>query len=263
LTLLFRAIDKDSDSYVNSKDVTDYCLSALQNVDHVTLDMIQNTVRGIFVDVNRGGPFDVLSEQEFIDYAEKNPDSLFSTWGKILQWKYLSSRGNTPADTPVKNTRDRDREKDDRREMHRAKTHDPRPGTLVVEEHDTAKKPENDTKITNNTKNDRKILSVISPRKDQRKSSLGLSDSEEIFQESKESKTPKKPKRNSKKGYKPITMVSSDSYWNLSPSHSSFGDKKDRRTFDDSSMIDLENTPRDFHEFIDDKKTEKKFTKFP
>lgn len=189
LALLFKAIDKDNDSYISCVDVIRYCSATLEKADQVSFEMIKNTVQGIFNDMNRSDPFDVCSEEEFIDYAEKNPECVFATWSRLLQWKFLSNSKGTPSDTP------KVYKSNSRREILRARTHDPRPNLLE------------DYKKTSEGKSDRRILSVISPRKDSKSKLLvpGQTDSDI------EDKYPKKQKRNShtRSLFKP-TIINSD-----------------------------------------------------
>jgi len=86
-SVLFNAIDRDNDKYISFKDVIEYCRLALSTVQTISLISIERTVRIIFNQMKRAGPFDVINIQEFTQYTQQHPDSLFGIWIKVLQWK--------------------------------------------------------------------------------------------------------------------------------------------------------------------------------
>jgi Ca2+-binding EF-hand superfamily protein len=90
-SLLFNAIDRDNDKYISSKDVIEYCRLALSNVQTISHLAIETTVKIIFDQMNRAGPFDVINIQEFTQYTQQHQESLFGTWTRVLQWKKTSS----------------------------------------------------------------------------------------------------------------------------------------------------------------------------
>jgi len=86
-SLLFNAIDLDGNDYISCNDVITYCRLALSHVQTVSLESIEKTVIAIFDHMNKNGPFDFINVQEFMQYAQQHPDSLFAIWGNVMQWK--------------------------------------------------------------------------------------------------------------------------------------------------------------------------------
>jgi len=62
-SLLFNAIDRDNDKYISLKDVIEYCRLALSNVQSISMLSIETTVKVIFEQMKRTGPFDVINIQ--------------------------------------------------------------------------------------------------------------------------------------------------------------------------------------------------------
>jgi len=130
-SLLFNSIDRDRDRYISCKDLIEYCRMALSRVQSISLLSIEKTVEAIFYHMNRGGPFDVINLQEFIQYTQQNPDSLFGIWTRVLQWK--KSVPPPPPPPPVilpsqpivDNTPTRNSSKRNRKEIIRSKTTGP------------------------------------------------------------------------------------------------------------------------------------------
>jgi len=212
LSFLFRAIDRDEDTYIQCKDAIEYCLLALSNVDQISQQNVVNTITAIFEVLNRNGPFDVINEEEFINYAQKNPDSVFGTWGKILQWKNSSrwTPTTSPPASPIKKI------SSSRKQMQRAKT-DGAHGTITSDRFD----------FKSNV-HGRSMIGMISPSKE-RTLTAKTSPATERPEET--------PVRRRKGGKAILSPYSQSDYCHI-PEHRIL-------TFGDGNVVDLDDDPEE------------------
>jgi len=221
LSFLFRAIDKDADSYIQCKDAIEYCLSALTNVDRISKKNVANTITSIFEDLNRNGPFDVITEEEFIDYAQKNPESVFGTWGKILQWKNPSQGRRTPTTSPPASPLKK--RSSSRKLMQRAKT-DGAHGTISKADSMREVKAANSDRFDFKANaHGRSMIGLISPSKERTLTAKSSPATERVEET---------PIRRKKGGKTHLSPYSQNDYWNI-PEHRIL-------SFGDGNVIDLD-----------------------
>lgn len=110
LSLLFHAMDVDNQGYLLQQNVIDYCSDILVGTRGLSFTKIRITVENMFTKMNRAGPLDGIDENEFISFADENPDCLFSIWAEILQYKIFFAENTQkhiiaiPALPPIPNS---------------------------------------------------------------------------------------------------------------------------------------------------------------
>eukprot|EP01125_Pyxidicula_operculata_P003190 TRINITY_DN1358_c0_g1_i3.p1 TRINITY_DN1358_c0_g1~~TRINITY_DN1358_c0_g1_i3.p1 ORF type:complete len:339 (-),score=79.21 TRINITY_DN1358_c0_g1_i3:195-1211(-) len=111
-------MDRDDDEYLKCEDIISYCSMVMDSVSyqdkrvfvhgssapHLSFKgendessrrrstmkvLIERCINKVFADMNRSGPFDAISLEEFIAYAVAHPDGLFAKWGNTLQFKLI------------------------------------------------------------------------------------------------------------------------------------------------------------------------------
>lgn len=84
---LFMAMDVDGDGNLRHSDAISYCKELLKSEPDMTVDIISQAVMEIFTELDRDGPVDAISLDEFLSYTGSHPDSLFGLWCDLLRFK--------------------------------------------------------------------------------------------------------------------------------------------------------------------------------
>lgn len=81
------AMDVDGDGNLRHSDAISYCKDLLKSEADMTEDIISQAVMEIFAELDRDGPVDAISQDEFLSYTGSHPDSLFGLWCDLLRFK--------------------------------------------------------------------------------------------------------------------------------------------------------------------------------